>query len=160
MPRSRLLLIGTALAFAAWISYLFLLTRQVERPSIVLSRPQFLVAETVVIAHVESKKDPVTVLQVIAAGGTRIQPGDMVQLANLRDSLHTWMTEDKTAEWDLPNDFIVPLRDVEKSAQDGVQWTAQIVPLPTSPGLPHGTRIYPKTSSTMEQVQAIPLGEP
>jgi|SRR6516164_4554425 hypothetical protein len=157
MPQSRLLLIGTALAFAAWISYLFYLTRQVERPSIVLSRPQFLIAEAVIVAHVEKKEDPVTVVEVIFDG--KLQSGEKVRIRNLRDSLYNWVSEDKTAEWALPSDFIIPLHDVQPS-KDGAQWIAEVVPIPPSPGLPHGFRIYPKTPGTIEQVRAISIGTP
>jgi len=158
MKRSRVWLALTGLAFVAWIGYLVYLTRQVEKPSIILSRPQFLIAEYVVIGHVDDKHRLVLVDEVVfPPANAKLQEGDKVQVENLRQSLHNWTSRDLDAEWDLPGEFILPLH-VDPKQKDG-NWSAVVVALPPSPGLPMGTRIYPKTPGTMEQLRSIPIGK-
>jgi hypothetical protein len=149
----------TGLAFVAWLGYLFSLTRQVERPSIILSRPQFLIAEYVVIGRLENKSDQVTVDEVFFAPQvSKLKAGEKIQVENLRESLHDWTSEDPHAEWPLHGDFILPLYGFRRN-EKGEHWEAAVVALPPSPGLPMGTRIYPKTPGTMEQLEAIPIGK-
>ncbi len=154
MKRSRLLLVVTTLAFAAWIGYLVYLTRTSERPSIVLSRPQFLTAEVIVIARLDSRDGTAQVKQVELDPGGKIKPGDTIRIKNLRESFRRRLDQLKAPEWDVPNDFILPLRDAEPGA-NAEEWTAEVAPLPPSPGLPQGAMIYPVTPSTMEQLQEI-----
>jgi hypothetical protein len=159
MRRSRLWLVATALAFGAWIGYLFYLTRGIERPAIHLSHPQFQMAEVVVVASLESKDGPATVREVVFTNNAAMGmgPGDQIQLPRLRSSLQKWFTDGGASEWDVPNEFIIPLRDVNRQGKDG-PWTAEVVPLPPSPGLPHGTRIYPVTPNTMQELRSIHIG--
>jgi len=157
MKRSRLWLIVTALAFAGWIGYLFYLTRSVERPPVHLSHPQFQIAEAVVVAHLDDEDGPARVVEVAFDPGKNLLPGAEIHVANLRDSFHKWLDDGGSPEWDVPGDFILPLRRVNQ-ARDGT-WTAEVAPLPPSPGLLRGTRIYPKTPATMKELHAIPIGQ-
>jgi len=156
MKLARAWPILTALAFAAWIGYLFYLTRGVEKPPIHLSRPQFQVAEAVVVAHLEDEESPVRALEVVFTTNDKLQPGAEIRIANLRNSFHKWLDDGGPPEWEVPGDFIVPLRMLHRRTDQ--TWTAEVVPLPPSPGLPHGTRIYPKTPATIKELHAIPVG--
>lgn len=159
MKRSRVWLTVTGLAFAAWIGYLVYLTRQVERPSIILSRPQFLIAESVVIGRLEDSSGPLIVDEVFfPADNAKLKAGAKIRVENLSPSLHNWTSRDPNAKWELPGEFILPLHGVQFDAKGDV-WTALVVALPPSPGLPMGTRIYPKTPATMEQLRSIPIGK-
>ena len=158
MKRSRVWLVITVLAFIAWIGYLFYLTRGIERPPIHLSHPQFQMAEVVVVASLQSNDGPATVREVVYSANAKIpQPGDEIQLAHLRDSLQKWFKDSAGSEWKLPGDFIMPLRDLNPKDQNG-SWTADVVPLPPSPGLPHGMRIYPVSPNTMQELRSIHIG--
>jgi len=157
MKRSRLWLVATGLAFAAWIGYLFYLTRGVERPAIHLSHPQFQMADAVVVASLESKDGPAIVRDVVYSTMDGVQPGDEIHLPRLRDSFQKWFKDGANPEWDVPNDFIIPLREMNRQGKDG-PWTAEVVPLPRSPGLPRGTRIYPVTPNTMQELRSIHIG--
>jgi hypothetical protein len=155
MKRSRVWLVVTGLAFAAWIGYLFYLTRQVDR--IILSRPQFLIAECVVIGRIDNKNGPVVVGEVFFRGACKkLHAGAKIEVDNLRQSLYNWTSQEAEAEWDLPGEFIIPLRSVELKDD---KWSAEVVPLPPSPGLQIGTRIYPRTQRTLEQLESIPIGK-
>ena len=158
MKRSRVWLMVTGLAFVAWIGYLVYLTRQVERPSIILSRPQFLVADGVIIGWVDDKNGSVIVDEVVLAPpNVNLKIGTKIHVQNLSGSLHNWTSEDRNAKWDVPGEFILPLHGFEFNPK-GEQWNAVVVGLPQSPGAPLGTRIYPKTPGTMEQLGAISIG--
>jgi hypothetical protein len=141
-----------SLAFAAWIGYLIYLTQTADRPSIVLSRPQFLYVECAVIAHLDNKDGPATVKEVVFGQKDKVHVGDSIEVKNLRDSFRKRLGDANASEWDVPNDFILPLQDLNGK---GGKWTAEVVPLPPSPGLPHGTLIYPVTPDTLEQLHAI-----
>jgi hypothetical protein len=160
MKRSLVWLVVTGLAFAAWISYLFYLTRQVERPSIILSRPQFLIAEGVIIGKIDNKNGPVIVDEVFfAPKDVKLKAGDQIDVENLSGCWHDWTSEDSEAEWRLHGEFILPLYGFRFNPE-GDEWSAVVVALPPpSPGLRTGTRIYPKTPGTMEQLKAIPIGK-
>jgi hypothetical protein len=150
MKRSRFLLSAIGLAFAAWIGYLVYLTRQIERPPIVLSRPQFLVADVVVVGHVKNKNGPVTVSEALigANPGNAVPVGAEIQVGNLHNSWHRWINDGGPDEWELPGEFIIPLRIVDGK---GDKWSAEVAPLPP----PLGPRVYPVTPGTMEQLRAI-----
>jgi hypothetical protein len=158
MKRSRAWLIVTALAFAAWIGYLFYLTRGVEKPPIHLSHPQFQLAEVVVVAHLDDKNGPVRVLEVVLSANNDLHPGAEIQVGNVRESFHKWLNDGGPPEWDVPGDFIVPLHALTKGKDDS--WTAAVVPLPPRKDAPHETRIYPVTPGTMKELHAIPMGQP
>jgi len=158
MKRSRVWLAITGVAFVVWIGYLVYLTRQVERPSIILSRPQFLIAEYVVIGHLDDRGGPLVVDEVFfPPASAKLKAGAKVRVENLGVSLHDWTSADPDAKWALPGEFILPLHEVQFD-QKGNDWTAEVVAMPFSPGLPHGARIYPKTPGTINQLQAIPIG--
>src|SRR5262249_44455688 len=101
MKRSRVWLTVTGLAFAAWIGYLVYLTRQVERPSIILSRPQFLIAESVVIGRLEDSSGPLIVDEVFfPAANAKLKAGAKIRVENLSPSLHNWTSRDPNAKWE------------------------------------------------------------
>src|SRR5262249_42545917 len=136
MKPSRVWLAGTALAFAAWIGYLAYVAWGAEK--IHLSHPQIQYAEVIVIGHIKDKAGPVKIGEVVySTNPDEFKPGEEVQVWNLRDSLHKWLNDGGGAEWDVPNDFIIPLRSVSRKDKDG-PLAAEVVPLPSSPGLPHG----------------------
>ncbi|HMF13375.1 MAG TPA: hypothetical protein VKE94_13750, partial [Gemmataceae bacterium] len=64
---------------------------------------------------------------------------------------------DGPPDWPVPGDFIIPLHGIV-NGKDG--WRAEVVPLPPSPGSPHGPRIYPVTPGTLQEMRAIPIGLP
>jgi hypothetical protein len=156
MKWARVKLIMATTAFVAWIGYLIFVTQTGDRPTITLSRPQFLVAEKAVIAHVTNKNAPVTIQELYPAGNGKIKVGDKVQVKHLADSLHKRLGDLNSPEWELPGDFIIPLWAIEPD-KDG-NWTAEVTPLPPSPGLPHGGMIYPVTPDTLAQLRSIPIG--
>jgi hypothetical protein len=156
MKRSRAWLIVTAVAFVAWIGYLIHVTQTGDRPSITLSRPQLLVSERVVIAHVTNRNGPVKVQEVIPAPTEIVKPGVEVKIKGLGDSLHKRLNDPHSLEWELPGDFIIPLQAVVPETDGTV--TAEVTPLPPSPGLPHGRMIYPVTADTRAQLRNIPIG--
>lgn len=155
----RIRLAVTALAFVAWIGYLIYLTQMADRPSIVLSRPQFLYAECVVIARVDRKEGPATVTRVVSCPNPKVQPGVTIDVKSLRDSFRKRLGEATGSEWDVRNDFIIPLQNLVEDKKAG-KWAGEVVPLPPSPGLPRGTLIYPVTPDTLEQLHTIPIGIP
>jgi hypothetical protein len=158
MRRSRLLLILTGTAFLAWIGYLVYQTMQFERPPIILSRPQFLAVKGVIIGRVTDKDEPVTVDEVVLAPPqVNLKVGAKLRVDNLSGSLHNWTSARPDAEWDMPGEFIIPLHGFHFDPK-GDMWEAVVVGLPPSPGLPVGTRVYPKTEATMEQLRSI-LGQ-
>jgi hypothetical protein len=160
MKRSRIWPAITGLAFAAWIGYLVYQTLHVERPSIILSRPQFLLAECVIIGQIEAKHDSVMVDEVFfAAANAKVLPGTKIHVENLSGSLRNWTSQAPDAEWDVPGKFIIPLHNLHLDGKKGDLWEAVVVGLPPSPGSPTGTRVYPKTEGTMEQLRSIPIGK-
>jgi hypothetical protein len=158
MKRSRFLLSLTGTAFLAWIGYLVYQTTQIERPPIILSRPQFLAVKGVVIGRVDDKDGPVIVDEVfLAPPQVDLKVGAKLRVENLSGSLHNWTSERRDAEWEVPGEFIIPLHGFHFDPKGGM-WEAVVVGFPPSPGLPLGTRIYPKTEGTMEQLRSIPIG--
>jgi hypothetical protein len=156
MKWARVKLIVATTAFVAWIGYLIFVTQSGDRPSITLSRPQFLVAEKAVIAHVPNKNAPVIIQEVYPLGNGKIKAGDKLQVKNLAESLHKRLNDPNAPQWELPGDFIIPLSAIERD-KDGIL-TAEVTLLPPSPGLPRGWMIYPVTPDTLTQLRSLPIG--
>jgi hypothetical protein len=158
MKWARVRLIVATTAFTAWIGYLIVVTQTGDRPSITLSRPQFIIAEKAVIAHVANKNAPVTIQEVYPADGGLIKPGSKVRVKDLAESLRKRLSDPNAPEWDLPGDFIIPLWAIDQDKEGTL--TADVAPLPPSPGLPRGRMIYPVTPDTQAQLRSIPIGNP
>lgn len=156
MKWARVRLIAATVAFVAWIGYLIFVTQSGDRPSITLSRPQFLVAENAVLAHIADRHAPITIQEVYAAGNGEFKAGAKVHVKNLADCLHRRLNDPNAPEWELPGDFIIPLWAIDRD-KDG-NLTAEVTPLPRSPGLPHGCMIYPVTPDTLAQLRSISIG--
>jgi len=152
------LLILTGALFLAWIGYLAYQAFTLPRPNIVLSRPQFLVANLWVIAHVESADEPVTVKECVyaAEGFDKPAEGENLKVANLADCktlVRTSKNEIETHDdFTGPGDYILPL-----SKREGAYVVTSI---PHMPGLAHGGQhIYPLTPTTRARLNEMPHPE-
>jgi len=103
----------SGLLFFGWIGYLFFLVQiRPQAPGggpVVLSRPQFLISELDVIAHVESLKGPVIVKEVIfprTPGRSRLV-GQRIFVTNLY-KCHRLPGGRKEDEGKVPDDFKGP----------------------------------------------------
>jgi hypothetical protein len=147
----RRLLILAAGLFLAWIGWLAYLAITATRP-IVLSRPQFLVSDLDVIAQVEETKTGVnheaTVKEVYwPLQGRPVSSGDKIVLTNLEGC----------TGWQGPGRYILALHH-------GTEGNEVVAP-GKSPGFPPASpelgqtvarpRIYPVTSETIRQLEAI-----
>ncbi len=150
LSRQRLLFLGAALLFAAWLGWLGYLA-WATRATVVLSRPQFLVSAldvVVALERVEKGDQELTIKQVLwsATDEGRKLAGARLTVTNL----------DRCAGWTTPGDYILPL------IPDG-PGRYQVPPTPRSPGFePDPSRnagrphIYPATPETLRQAQAMP----
>ena len=86
MRPSRVWLAVTALAFAAWIGYLIYLTQTADRPSIVLSRPQF--KNSVLLVSGGRKGEGILISEVAARES---RPGHIVLRASKMLASDDWM---------------------------------------------------------------------
>jgi hypothetical protein len=108
---------------------------------VVLSRPQVLAADVVVLAEVEDRRKPVVVKRVLTPRAD-IKEGEELEVVNL-DKVDT--------DWEGPGSYILPLRGT------GQQGRYAVAPIPTSPGYdePGPPRIYPDKFETRAQLQQI-----
>jgi hypothetical protein len=151
MDRRKALLAVTVVLFVGWMAYLIHLALTHRHP-VVISRPQILVSQIVVVAHVEGEdvpKDNVTIEQILFSEKEPpgIAIGNTIRVANLPQS---------TGNWTGPGDYLLPL---EKSDD-----TYQVTLIPRSPGfIPAGANaqplIYRWTSEIEEQFKHIPKPE-
>lgn len=142
-----LLLVG--LLFAAWIGWLAYLAATTTRP-IVLSRPQFLIAQIDVVAELQAADDGgpatrVAIKEVLfpVDGAPPIKPGADIDIANLAHlSAHEG--------WQEPGEYILPL------VREGGDRKFRLAPIPRSPGFGGGApRIYRVTPATRAQYRQI-----
>ena len=155
-PAWRLLL--ASVLFASWIGYLVYLWATASHP-IVLSRPQFLVADLVVIARVEDPASKTAVVEEVIAPPTKGKApavGATIGVENL--DLCNRLVDGAAKEsappgWTRPGLYILPLR----AAKNGEGF--EVAPVPPSPGFPRDDaappRIYPKTDQTLAQLKRI-----
>jgi hypothetical protein len=129
--------------FAAWLGYLAYLAATTRNP-IVLSRPQFLVANLIVVAQVDrvdGQPPAVTVRQVSWPEGDKapVRPGEQITVTNLSEC----------SGWNKPGEYILALMSDKASYQ--------LAPTPPSPGYHAGGRppIYPATPETLAQLRDI-----
>src|SRR5437763_454823 len=93
--------------FAALNHTLQMLERNPPEP-LVLSRPQFLAAQLVVIAEVKSVEEPVKVVEVLfPANGAEIQTGDLLKVVNLADCRAARF---EAPDFSGPGLYLLPLR--------------------------------------------------
>ena len=156
-------LVVMAVLFALWIGYLVYLWQATLffRPShepLILSRPQFLVADLVIVGEIKDARSPVKVEQVLfPEKDADVKPGDTIEVAGLADS-HPPRLAPRADEPPPPSDltgpgsYLLPLRP----ARRGTGY--EVVPIPPSPtysdreGPP---RIYPATPQTLAQYHSI-----
>ena len=142
-------LVLAAVLFAGWLGYLFYLTRTASNP-VVLSRPQFLVADLDVIAQIDDPQSKQAIVEEVcwARKGVKApEKKDVITISNLD------RCEKPGYAWKSPGKYIVPLRE----SRQGVYEVAQV---PPSPGFPaaggEGTaRIYPDTTQTRQQLERL-----
>jgi hypothetical protein len=129
-PKARLAV--SAGLFLAWIGFLFYLVVRTRDP-VILSRPQFLVSNLVVLAEVkEDKGRPapnIKIKEVLRSADPSDQSlaGTEIQVEDLADCL-------KPQGWDGAQTYIVPL--VKRKEDQAAVY--QVTPLPVVPGYrPH-----------------------
>jgi hypothetical protein len=138
--RSAVLLAVAAGLFALWIGYLAFLALTQRRP-VVLSRPQFLVANLWVIAEVDDPAGPVKVTEVVyPAAKAEALKGTTIEVKNLAKC---------EKDWTGKGTYILPL------TAEGQLY--HVTAIPRSPGYGSGPpRIYPDTPPAREQLAGMP----
>jgi hypothetical protein len=153
LKAARLRLIVAAVLFFGWLGWLaYLAATTVWTPQIVLSRPQFLVANLHVIAHIDRKPDKdssIKIEKVVWPEADKNLEGKTIKVAHL---------EDCAEDWKGPGSYIVPLVKQDKD-------TFTVAAVGRSPGFPPPRggekepriyRIYPVTPQTLEQLKTMP----
>lgn len=148
-------LIVAAGLFLGWIGYLVYLVFTASKPT-VLSRPQFLVADFVVIGQVKSLDDPVEVREVFREDRPHApKVGASIRVTNLAECRRPARGDEPVET--IPKDFqkaglyILPLRPGRKEDEFSV------VEIPYSSGA-YKTgvpRIYPLTDETRAQLKQV-----
>jgi hypothetical protein len=152
MTRSRILLVVTAALFAGWIGWLAHLALTEGRVPLtdqkpdILSRAQFLVSETDVIAHVDTLEQPITVEEVHFDKSKKGEDlvGKSLEVLDLA----------RATGWTGPGSYILPLVPIKGNRY-------RVAGVPRSPGYPGGqtapgsARIYPLTADSREQLDHI-----
>lgn len=167
MKQARIRLVLCTALFVGWIGWLAYLALGTSRPTIVLSRPQFLISELDIVAEVDERDGPVRVVEVLYPPSSDVQPGDPIVVENLRSALRSrkvprFETEENgrtvksdSVEWEVPGRFILPLVHISKTKDQ--EFRARVAPLPPSPGFSDGRpRIYPATPETLAQLRDVP----
>ena len=136
------LLVAAAGLFAAWLGYLAFLALTASHP-VVLSRPQFLVADLWVIADVDGPEGAVTVRKVEYAAppvmAVAPKEGAAIEVKNLAECKKDWAGK---------GGYVLPL------VVDGSGY--RVPPIPRSPGFGSGPpRIYPDTPETRDQLHEM-----
>jgi hypothetical protein len=138
----KVLLVLASLAFGAWITYLIVLAIISRRP-VVLSRPQLLVADVVVIARVEDREaGKGKVVRIVwAKEKTNLTADQEIAVANLSSS----------TGWTTAEEYILPL-----TVEGGIYMVTR---LPRTPGYARSptdaARIYPLTPQTERQLEEL-----
>jgi hypothetical protein len=158
MKRSRLRLALAAALFVGWLSWLVYLAAT-GTDAVVLSRPQFLVADIHLVADVKGIEHPdaeVTVREVFWAAKDKERPEAVktIKVENLPQC-------GPDQGWTGPGRYILAL----VANTTGTGTTYLVAPTPRSPGYPYGkvmpanrpgpARIYPDTPSRVRQLEQI-----
>jgi hypothetical protein len=152
-PRQRAVLALLVMLFVGWLGYLALLAYTTRQP-IVLSRPQLLVSNAIVIADLtgggEHPDGTATVREVVWAGdpAAKDRLKDKVRIANLERA-------NADRGWQGSGAYILPLTELRDH-------NYRLTALPAPPGFPaipeelaQRVRIYPLTPSTQRQLDDI-----
>ena len=147
MKAARLRLIVAGVLFFAWIGWLaYLAVSASLAPHVVLSRPQFLIADLIAIAEVESLDKDVTVIEVYWPEAKKELEGKELKVTNLAQAA---MEDREGRGWKGPGRYILPLIQ----EPDG---TYQLAPIPPSPGFSaRKLLVYRETPHTRGQLQEI-----
>jgi hypothetical protein len=180
MRLARLVLVSGL--FVGWLGYLGFLvaTRPVIEPGwsqllprepgwpLVLSRPQILASDEVVIATLPDRPDrgegahggerrswlPVVVVEVLSPRGSTLKPGDTIQVAPLEDChpLPRLRGQVPPDDWTGKGDYLLPLKRAR-----GQPGPFKVTAIPPSPGFDTSDvyRIYPKTPEALAQYRRI-----
>ncbi len=141
MTRRRRLLALAVVLFAGWIGYLAFLALT-NSHAVVLSRPQFLVADLWVVADVDDLDKPVKVADVAFAKGDAPEKGNTIEVRNLSACKE---------DWKGPGRYILPL------THDATGY--YVTAIPRSPGYGPPVpqfRIYADTPETGAQLAHLP----
>jgi hypothetical protein len=150
-----------SLAFVGWLGYLGwqVLTRPLtpqgtQGTPLVLSRPQLLVAEAVVIAEIPDLESDIQVVEVLRGEG--LEEGQELKVDNLKDCRVPLRGDRETPgapplDWSGPGRYLVPLQRLGAGEY-------RVTLIPPSPGysLSAGPpRIYPATEEARAQFRRI-----
>jgi len=152
------------LLFAGWMGYLIHLAVTAAH-TVVVSRPQVLVADFVVAAQVDSLDGPVTVKEVVLAHVNEKvpSPGDDIKVSNLRECKRLPRDgedpKDVPLDWTGPGVYLLPLKVTGQGGGD----TYKVAEVPPSPGFPPRRevpvqpppRIYSRTDDAVRQVRSM-----
>jgi hypothetical protein len=146
MDRRRALLALTTVLFVGWMAYLIHLALTHRHPT-VISRPQILVSQLIVIGNVpgdDVPRDEVTVKKTLLSekGADDVEPGTKIRVPNLPLSAKSWTG---------PGDYLLPL------IKDGDDYL--VTPIPRSPGFVGVNApppIYRWTPEIEEQFKQVP----
>ena len=144
MTRRRVFLTLAAALFAGWMIYLLQLA-VTHRHAVVVSRPQVLVAEVIVVGTVGDRDDSSVVVEKVlftvdGYQGPKLEPGSAITVKNLAGCARI-QPGSRT--------YILPL---ELDGKAGFQ----VVPIPRSPGYAGDPpRIYEDGDETRDQVKHI-----
>jgi hypothetical protein len=132
--------VGLFLGWVGWLAYLAATTHH----PVVLSRPQLLAADVVVIAKIDDPTKEVTITEVAFSRLRQKQFEETITVANLAQC-------DDAYAFARPGLYVVPLH---LDALD--RWLVQSVP--ASPGFDRAPpRIYPATDEIRAQLERIQL---
>ncbi len=145
--------------FVGWLGYEgYLVRAQKAAGGVVLSRPQLLVADLVVIGDVKRGSDEVTVREILSPTGPEEQrlAGKPIRVTNLEDCRPPPDGKANTGP-DLKGDgdYLLPLQDLDPDAKAGAK-RYRVAVIPPSPGFSKGTpRIYPATPEVRAQYRQL-----
>jgi hypothetical protein len=153
-PRARLMV--AAALFLGWIGYLFFLMIN-SRDPVILSRPQFQVANLHVVAVLTGGDFPdgtITIKEVLEApevADEKLQ-GQKVSVKDLEEKVEENKQDRAITGWRGPGEYLLPLLKLK----DGLR----LAPIPLSPGYrpfqaAERLRIYPATPQAMRQREQI-----
>jgi hypothetical protein len=165
----------TGLLFVGWIGYLLYLVLDLQHgpggAPVVLSRPQFLVSELDVVAHLDDDSGKAVIEKVLSSKLAENSElvGTTIFLTNLSDckpfAREPQKDSDVPADFTGPGSYILPLRSAPQAAA-GRSPSYEVVPTPPSPGYTGyrknragPARIYPANKETLAQYHRIPKPE-
>lgn len=146
-PRARLAV--AAVLFVGWLGILLMLVLKTRDP-VILSRPQLLVSNVVIVAQVQDRQGAdatVTVKEILWSADTddALAVGEAIEVQNLTGT---------PSGWQGAQQYILPL--IKSKSATGVSY--QLTPLPIVPGYHpkadpdvRDVRVYPVTADALAQ---------